>query len=112
MSASPEVRPPVPPFTLETARQKVRAAEDGWNTRDPQRVSLAYTPQTPFIAFHALLVLAAANDPAAIRAISVPDATDEQATTLRLIGEGLIALTEGQPRLALGRCHQRHAAEA
>lgn len=44
MSPSPEVRPPVPPFTLETARQKVRAAEDGWNTRDPQRVSLACTP--------------------------------------------------------------------
>ncbi len=63
--------------------------------------SLAYAPQTPFIAFHALLVLAAAHDPAAIRAISVPDATDEQATTLRLIGEGLIALTDGQPRLAL-----------
>ena len=63
--------------------------------------SLAYAPQTPFIAFHALLVLAAAKDPAAIRAITVPDATDEQATTLRLIGEGLIALTEGQPRLAL-----------
>ncbi len=46
MSASPEVRPPVPPFTLDTARQKVRAAEDAWNTRDPQRVSLAYTPQS------------------------------------------------------------------
>ena len=36
-------RPPVPPFTLETAVQKVRMAEDAWNTRDPQRVSLAYT---------------------------------------------------------------------
>jgi nuclear transport factor 2 (NTF2) superfamily protein len=36
-------RPPLPPFNLETARQKVRAAEDGWNTRDPERVSLAYT---------------------------------------------------------------------
>ena len=36
-------RPPMPPFTQETALQKVRAAEDGWNTRDPQRVSLAYT---------------------------------------------------------------------
>jgi nuclear transport factor 2 (NTF2) superfamily protein len=36
-------RPPLPPFTLETARQKVRGAEDGWNTRDPERVSLAYT---------------------------------------------------------------------
>jgi uncharacterized protein len=36
-------RPPLPPFTVETAAQKVRAAEDGWNSRDPQRVSLAYT---------------------------------------------------------------------
>ena len=37
------VRPPVPPFTEETARQKVQAAEDAWNTRDPDRVALAYT---------------------------------------------------------------------
>lgn len=36
-------RPPVPPFTLDTARQKVRAAEDGWNGRDPAKVALAYT---------------------------------------------------------------------
>jgi nuclear transport factor 2 (NTF2) superfamily protein len=36
-------RPPVPPFTAETAAQKVQAAEDGWNSRDPQRVALAYT---------------------------------------------------------------------
>ena len=36
-------RPPLPPFSVETARQKVRAAEDGWNTRDPERVVLAYT---------------------------------------------------------------------
>jgi nuclear transport factor 2 (NTF2) superfamily protein len=36
-------RPPVPPFTQETAIQKVRLAEDGWNTRDPEKVSLAYT---------------------------------------------------------------------
>jgi len=36
-------RPPVPPFTAETAARKVRAAEDAWNTRDPQKVSLAYT---------------------------------------------------------------------
>ena len=41
-----ETRPPVPPFTRETAIQKVRGAEDGWNTRDPERVSLAYTPQS------------------------------------------------------------------
>lgn len=39
-------RPPFPPFTRETATQKVRAAEDGWNGRDPQRVSLAYTPDS------------------------------------------------------------------
>ena len=36
-------RPPFPPFNLETARQKVRMAEDAWNSRDPVRVSLAYT---------------------------------------------------------------------
>lgn len=36
-------RPPLPPFTAETARLKVRGAEDGWNSCDPQRVSLAYT---------------------------------------------------------------------
>jgi nuclear transport factor 2 (NTF2) superfamily protein len=36
-------RPPLPPFTLETAIQKVRLAEDGWNTRNPEKVSLAYT---------------------------------------------------------------------
>ncbi|MGW5262111.1 nuclear transport factor 2 family protein [Microbispora sp. NPDC004025] len=36
-------RPPLPPFTEETARQKVQAAEDAWNTRDPERVALAYT---------------------------------------------------------------------
>jgi len=36
-------RPPLPPFALETAIQKVRLAEDGWNTRDPEKVSLAYT---------------------------------------------------------------------
>ena len=41
-----ETRPPLPPFNLETARQKVRAAEDGWNSRDPVRVSLAYTPDS------------------------------------------------------------------
>lgn len=36
-------RPPFPPFTEETARQKVRMAEDAWNSRDPVKVSLAYT---------------------------------------------------------------------
>ena len=39
-------RPPLPPFTIETATQKVRMAEDAWNTRDPERVSLAYTPDS------------------------------------------------------------------
>ena len=38
-----ESRPPLPPFTRETATQKVRMAEDGWNSRDPARVSLVYT---------------------------------------------------------------------
>jgi nuclear transport factor 2 (NTF2) superfamily protein len=37
-------RPPLPPFTEDTASQKVRAAEDVWNTRDPAAVALAYTP--------------------------------------------------------------------
>jgi len=41
-----EARPPVPPFTAETAAQKVRLAEDGWNSRDPARVVLAYSPDT------------------------------------------------------------------
>lgn len=41
-----ESRPPLPPFTLESATQKVQAAEDAWNSRDPVRVSLAYTPDT------------------------------------------------------------------
>jgi nuclear transport factor 2 (NTF2) superfamily protein len=39
----PGLRPPLPPFTRETAIGKVRMAEDAWNTRDPERVSLAYT---------------------------------------------------------------------
>ncbi len=43
MNATHEARPPFPPFTRETAAQKVRMAEDGWNSRDPQRVALAYT---------------------------------------------------------------------
>jgi nuclear transport factor 2 (NTF2) superfamily protein len=40
------VRAPVPPFTAETAAQKVRAAEDAWNRRDPETVALAYTPDS------------------------------------------------------------------
>ncbi|PPF34641.1 nuclear transport factor 2 family protein [Pseudoclavibacter sp. AY1H1] len=39
-------RPPLPPFTAETAARKARAAEDAWNTRDPERVSLAYTVES------------------------------------------------------------------
>ena len=41
-----EQRPPLPPFTRDSAIQKVRAAEDGWNSRDPARVALAYTPDS------------------------------------------------------------------
>ena len=39
-------RPPLPPFTRESAEQKVQAAEDGWNSRDPKRVASAYTQDT------------------------------------------------------------------
>lgn len=39
-------RPPAPPFTAETAAQKARMAEDAWNSRDPARVALAYTPDS------------------------------------------------------------------
>jgi uncharacterized protein len=41
-----ESKPPLPPFTRDTAVAKVRGAEDGWNTRDPERVALAYTPDS------------------------------------------------------------------
>jgi len=43
---SEEIRPPLPPFTRETAFRKVRLAEDAWNSRDPARVALAYTPDS------------------------------------------------------------------
>jgi nuclear transport factor 2 (NTF2) superfamily protein len=46
MSTSQETRPPLPPFTRETATQKVRMAEDGWNTRSPEKIALAYTPDS------------------------------------------------------------------
>ena len=48
MSASVQEapRPPLPPFTAESAAAKARAAEDAWNTRDPARVALAYTPDS------------------------------------------------------------------
>jgi len=43
LSAATESRPPLPPFTQQTAAQKVRMAEDGWNSRNPEKVALAYT---------------------------------------------------------------------
>lgn len=46
MNTSEKPRPPFPPFTAETAALKVRMAEDAWNSRDPERVSLAYTPDS------------------------------------------------------------------
>ncbi len=46
MSNLPTPRPPLPPFTRETAEKKVQMAEDAWNSRDPERVALAYTPDT------------------------------------------------------------------
>ncbi|WP_431066041.1 DUF1348 family protein [Methylotuvimicrobium sp.] len=41
-----ETRPPLPPYRAETAAQKVRLAEDAWNSRDPEKVALAYTPDS------------------------------------------------------------------
>lgn len=41
-----DTRPPLPPFTRDSAMEKVRRAEDGWNSRDPERVVLAYTPDS------------------------------------------------------------------
>ncbi len=41
-----ETKPPIPPFSQDSARQKVRMAEDAWNTRDPDRVVMVYTPDT------------------------------------------------------------------
>ena len=46
MSAPENPRPPLPPFNEETAKQKVRMAEDAWNSRDPEKVSLAYSPDS------------------------------------------------------------------
>ena len=46
MSAPEEPRPPLPPFDRESAIIKVRAAENGWNSRDPAKVALAYTPDS------------------------------------------------------------------
>lgn len=46
MTSANETRPPLPPFTHKSAVQKVRLAEDGWNTRDPDKVALAYSLDT------------------------------------------------------------------
>jgi nuclear transport factor 2 (NTF2) superfamily protein len=67
-------RPPLPPFDAEGAAKKARAAEDAWNSRDPQRVSLAYTPDSAWrnraeffsgreaiVAFHDLPITEAAR---------------------------------------------------
>lgn len=46
MTTEIQPRPPLPPFSAEAAAQKVRLAEDAWNSRDPERVSMAYTPDS------------------------------------------------------------------
>ena len=46
MTTSPSPRPPLPPFDRDAAIQKVRLAEDAWNTRDPARVATGYTPDS------------------------------------------------------------------
>ena len=55
MSTPSDGRPPFPPFTRETAIEKIRKAEDAWNSRDPERVSLAYTPDSRWRNRHAFL---------------------------------------------------------
>jgi hypothetical protein len=62
---------------------------------------LAVTPQTPFIALHALLAHAANEDVVALRTLTCPDLTDGQAATLTSVAEGLAALLEHEPRRAL-----------
>lgn len=47
-----ETRPPLPPFTMATATRKVRAAEDLWNTRNPEMVALAYSPESQSSRIH------------------------------------------------------------
>jgi uncharacterized protein len=46
MQMSDHIRPPIPPFNLETAAQKVRAAENAWNNKNPEKIALAYTPDS------------------------------------------------------------------
>lgn len=46
MSTAEAPRPPLPPFTLDSAKQKVRMAEDAWNNKDPAKVALAYSPDS------------------------------------------------------------------
>ncbi len=50
-----EPRPPLPPFTEATARQKVQMAEDAWNSKDPERVAKAYTPDSEWRNRHEFL---------------------------------------------------------
>src|ERR1700753_1762974 len=54
-SAAMADRPPLPPFTADTAAQKVQAAEDAWNTRDPERVAGAYTEDSRWRNRHEFL---------------------------------------------------------
>ena len=61
MSTAAQVRPPLPPFNRESAIEKVRLAEDGWNSRDPERVSLAYTLDTHIHADHITAALELKN---------------------------------------------------
>ena len=79
-------RPPMPPFSAGTAAQKVQAAEDAWNSRDPERVSLAYTEDSrwrnrdTFLTGRAEIVAFAAAD----RRLSGPRPADEHGQELPL----------------------------
>ena len=78
-------RPPLPPFTLETATQKVRLAEDGWNSRDPQRVALAYTMENAvrtkrfYTGMMGIKLTGSgtySKDPAFIKLVGAPEGTE------------------------------------
>ena len=69
-------RPPLPPFTRETAAQKARMAEDAWNSRDPERVALAYTRGQPLAQPLGIL-----RRPRRHRRVSDPQMGDASSTT-------------------------------
>ena len=125
----PASRPPLPPFTERSARQKVQAAEDAWNTRDPDRVVLAYTldsrwrNRSEFLTgrdeIHAFLVrkwqreldYALRKDLWASAMIASPCASSTNGMTARpvvaLLRQRELGVRRARPDAAAGGVHQR-----